>query len=65
VVQDAPDHVQLRIVATPKWNEGEQRAVDGIVRSHLGPKVKLDIVRVEEIPLTGTGKQRVVVNSCA
>jgi phenylacetate-CoA ligase len=65
VVQDAPDHVQIRIVATPKWNDGERRAVDGIVRSHLGPAVKLDIVNVDEIPLTGAGKQRVVVNSCA
>ena len=65
VVQDAPDHVQLRVVAAPSWSDGERQAVDKIVRSHLGPRVNLDIVKVEEIPLTATGKQRVVVNACA
>jgi phenylacetate-CoA ligase len=64
VVQDRPDHIELRVVAMAGWDEQDRASVDRIVRAHVGPAVEFDLVRVDEIPLTGAGKLRVEINRC-
>jgi phenylacetate-CoA ligase len=65
VVQDQTDHVELRLVADATWGEADRIAVETIVREALGPRMRFDLSRVGDIPLTGAGKLRVVVNKCA
>lgn len=65
VIQDQPDHIELRVVAGDGWDGRDAKAVDRIVRESLGPHVRFDLTKVDDIPLTGAGKLRVVVNRCA
>jgi phenylacetate-CoA ligase len=65
VIQDQPDHIELRVVAGDGWDGRDSNAVDRIVRASLGPHVRFDLTKVDDIPLTGAGKLRVVVNRCA
>jgi phenylacetate-CoA ligase len=64
VVQDQPDHVELRVIVGPKWSEADRAAVERLSKDALGPAVRFEIVRVDDIPLTGAGKLRVVINLC-
>jgi phenylacetate-CoA ligase len=64
VVQDAPDHVQLRLVTSPAWNEQARRRLEQQVRDTIGAAVQFEMLVVDDIPLTAAGKQRVVVNLC-
>jgi phenylacetate-CoA ligase len=64
VVQDQPDHVQIRLVVAASWNEGLCNQMEQGVRSILGPAMRLDLLVVDEIPLTAAGKRQVVVNRC-
>jgi phenylacetate-CoA ligase len=65
VVQDKPDHVELRLVADVTWGDVDRNKVEGIVREKLGPAMRFDLARVDDIPLTAAGKLRVVVNLCS
>jgi phenylacetate-CoA ligase len=65
VVQDQPDHVELRVVADQNWGDSDRSAVEACVRGALGPRMRFDLSRVDDIPLTAAGKLRVVVNLCA
>ena len=64
VVQDKPDHVELRVIVSPEWSEADRTAVQRLSQDALGSSVHFDIVRVDDIPLTGAGKLRVVINLC-
>ncbi len=64
VIQDEPDHVELRVVVGPGWGESDEHAVTSMIRKALGPEMRFDLARVDDIPLTGVGKLRVVVNKC-
>ena len=65
VVQDQSDHVELRVVADRTWGDADQAAIGAFVRDALGPRMRFDLARVDDIPLTGVGKLRVVVNLCS
>jgi phenylacetate-CoA ligase len=62
VVQDTADHVEVRVVAASQWSDCQQQAIETAAREVLGPACRLELVRVQEIPLSGSGKLKVVVN---
>lgn len=64
VIQDAPDHVQLLLVISAAWNKEARVLLERQVRDTLGPSVCLEMRVVDDIPLTSSGKHRVVVNLC-
>ena len=61
VVQEAPDEIVLRVVLAPGVAALPDRTV-AAVRSVVGEAVQLRIERVDDIPLTRSGKLQVVVN---
>jgi phenylacetate-CoA ligase len=65
VVQDRLDHVQLRVVAGPGFSDVERDKIRELIGEELGPAVNFELLTVDDIPLTGAGKLRVVVNQCA
>lgn len=64
VVQDAPDHVELRVITGAGWSDQDQRRLEQSVRTTLGQAVRFDLLRVSDIPLSPAGKFQVVVNKC-
>jgi phenylacetate-CoA ligase len=64
VVQDAPDHVEVRLVIGGDWDVAQQTRLERAMTSILGPSVRLQVQQVQAIPLTLAGKHRVVLNLC-
>ncbi len=63
VVQDALDHVRLLVVPARPWDARERARLDREVGAVLGAEVRFEIVAVDDIPLTRSGKHRVVVSN--
>lgn len=64
-VQTEPDRVVLKIIADDAWQQEDQARIEAEVRDVMGDSVRFTVQRVQEIPLTPTGKLKVVVNDCA
>ena len=64
VIQDDPAAVTVRLVA-PTWQEQDERWLRAEVAATAGPLLRLDVERVNAIPLTAAGKLQVVVNRLA
>jgi phenylacetate-CoA ligase len=62
VVQDFADQLDLKIVASQEWSPEMEASLRAIIEATTGEKMKLVIHRVEEIPLTHSGKLQVVIN---
>lgn len=62
VVQDCRERILLKLVA-PAFSETDRDRLLRAVRECAGTVVKLDLSLVEEIPLTGAGKLKVVVRN--
>jgi phenylacetate-CoA ligase len=62
IVQDAIDHVRVEIVVTEAFSATEERELESELRSRLGPRMRIDIVRVDGIERTARGKLRTTVN---
>jgi phenylacetate-CoA ligase len=62
VVQERPDLVVLRLVVDATWNAETAENLQDVIRRTLGPMARLDIQRVDDIPLTAAGKLQVVIN---
>jgi phenylacetate-CoA ligase len=62
IVQDMKDHVRVEIVASSEFTHQMEGALQSELRSRLGPRMRIDIVRVSGIERTGGGKLRTVVN---
>lgn len=65
IVQDEADHCEVRLVVNADWSNQDLTKVEDGVRLALGPSMRFEVVLVEDIPLTGAGKLRVVVNQVA
>lgn len=62
IVQDAKDHVRVEIVASSAFTRAMEDALQAELRSRLGPRMRIDIARVQSIERTGSGKLRTTVN---
>ncbi len=65
VAQPSIDHLELRVVLAPSWNGADQGRLLDAVKETVGDDVQIDWRPVESIPLTRSGKHRVVVSDCA
>jgi phenylacetate-CoA ligase len=64
VVQASPDEITLRLVLGDGWTQADEDWLRVGVREVLGSRCGLTLEKVDDIPLTGAGKHRVVVNLC-
>jgi phenylacetate-CoA ligase len=64
VIQDRADHLELRLVVGPSWDGRMQTRLERSVLEILGPAMRLELNTVDDIRLSGAGKQQVVVNLC-
>jgi len=62
VVQTSADDIRLRLVVSHKWSDADQSRLTREIQSVVGPLCRFAIDIVDDIPLTGAGKHRVVVN---
>ena len=65
VVQPSLDRVELKIVSSGAWDQGQRRSLESQIRERLGNEVEFNIAEVDDIPLTSAGKLRVVVSHCS
>lgn len=64
VVQEVADEVVVRIVA-PTWSDTDAARLVREVGSVAGGRLRIRVESVDDIPLTGAGKLKVVVNRLA
>lgn len=62
IVQDAIDHVRVETVVNGELSRGTERELKDQLRARLGPRMRVDIVRVPAIERTGRGKLRTTIN---
>jgi len=62
IVQDAIDHVRVESVVDGEFTAEQEAVLYAELRNRLGPAMRIDIVRVNELPRTASGKLRSVVN---
>src|SRR5262249_51808020 len=60
VVQDDSQSIQVRLVVNGNWNEGARQLLEAQIRTVVGDAVQLELVIVDDIPLTPAGKLQVV-----
>lgn len=61
VVQTARDCVQFRLVVPAPWTAQRREALTAKVRDKAGPAMRVEIVEVDEIPTTASGKRRLTI----
>jgi phenylacetate-CoA ligase len=64
VVQNTPDHIELRLVLDGPLSPASGRLLQSEVESTFGPSLHFELIEVDHIPLTSAGKHQVVVNRC-
>ena len=62
IVQDRADHLRVEVVASAEFTEKMERELIEQLRARVGPSMQIDVVRVESIERTGSGKLRTTVN---
>ena len=62
IVQDAIDHVRVESVVDGEFTAEQEAVLYAELRNRLGPRMHIDIIRVNELPRTASGKLRSVVN---
>lgn len=63
IVQDRPDAITLRIATGPGYGPADEQFLLGELRKRLGLGLRIDIERVDAVPRTVSGKQRLIVSS--
>ena len=61
VVQRDSASIELRVVVNDHWSDEIEQFLKKEIARVLGPQVKIEVVVVEDIPLTTSGKLQVVV----
>jgi phenylacetate-CoA ligase len=62
IVQEAPDHVVIRVVATNEFTDSDRDLLLRGIQERLGARTRIDVRRVEDIPKDPSGKYRWVVS---
>ncbi len=62
VVQTAPDCVQFRLVVPQPWDQARRDKLSAKVRATAGPAMRVEIVEVESIAPTRSGKRRLTIS---
>lgn len=62
LVQDAQDHLRVRIVPRPNFSKRDSAQILSNLRERLGDKTRIEIEIVEYIPRTASGKFRYVIS---
>jgi phenylacetate-CoA ligase len=62
IIQDLRDHVRVELVTRDGYSAEEEHSLMDGLRKRLGPSMRIDIVRVESIPRSRSGKLRSVIN---
>lgn len=62
IEKDKPDHLQIKFVTTPEFQEEEILKIKDAMETYLAERIKWDIVFVDDIPLSKTGKFKLVVD---
>ncbi len=58
----APDEIRLKIIAKPTLTESDVQHIHSIMIHHLGSGIRFGIDRVDDIPLTKSGKFKYVIS---
>ena len=59
--QREPGRCELRVVAAPGFTEDDRRAIEAAYRAKVGGELDLEVVEVDDIPLTERGKLKMLV----
>jgi phenylacetate-CoA ligase len=62
IIQDEPDHVRVEMVVQGEFAPAMERELTAQLRARLGPRMRIDLVRVPRIERTARGKLRTTVN---
>lgn len=64
VVQKTESSLQVRLVVTSQWRTDDRETLRKTITRVVGNEVDVELLEVDQISLTATGKLRVVVNEC-
>ncbi len=62
VVQTAPDRVQFRLVVPAPWTQERRDKLTAKVQAKAGPEMRVEILEVESITATASGKRRLTIS---
>lgn len=62
VVQTQPDCVQFRLVVPAPWDQARREKLTAKVQAKTGTAFRIEIVEVDDIPATGSGKRRLTIS---
>ena len=64
IVQEEPLRIVVQIVPKGELSENERHLIHKLLGQHLGPKMKITIEKVSDLPVPPSGKSVFVVNRC-
>jgi len=62
VVQTAPDRLQIRLVVPRPWTQERRDRLTAKVQSTAGAAMRVEVVEVDAIPTTRSGKRRLTIS---
>jgi phenylacetate-CoA ligase len=62
VIQTRLDELLVKVVPDDAFTDEQERYIRQQIARSLGDTVRVDLQRVDEIPLTATGKHRVTIS---
>jgi phenylacetate-CoA ligase len=60
ILQDDKESLRIAVVPQPTWNEASEASLLAQVRARLGPDIRVEIVKTDQIPREPNGKLRAV-----